>query len=72
MVSMNLQVTDKILASLVTVVGGMSKESQKQYRDEIKHLQLFITNANNTFKGNPTEIIDFEYWEVNNESHERK
>jgi len=68
MVSLNLQVTENLLSSLVTVLSSLSKEQHRTYKEEVKHLRLFLANAQNTFSGNHTNIIDVDYWEVNQET----
>jgi len=63
----HVRVTDMMLSALVTAIEVLSKEEQETYKEDIRHLQLFLANATNTVLGNPTEIIDFDYWEVTHE-----
>jgi len=65
-VSINLNVNTDVLHSLNEILKEVDCISEKntELKNHIQRLQMFITNAKNTFQGKPMVIESYEEWKV--------
>lgn len=66
-INLMLKVNTQLLFHLRKVMDSLSPEQKEKLKVELKHLEVFMCNAKNTFQGKVPKVIDYDYYIINNE-----
>ena len=63
-INLMLKVNTQLLFHLRKVMDSLSPEQKEKLKVELKHLEVFMCNAKNTFQGKVPRIIDYDYYTI--------